>query len=92
MHTLNQVLYASCSRFYGKQIGRLTDERWVDFEFIKIIYRLNYLEFCFVYCHGYVTSVLKLHFSWRLSRKAYYKVCFESVKVSVAILHGNPYH
>ena len=54
----------------------------MGFEILKILYRLNYLGFHFVYYHCNVATVLELHFSRLLPSKGYFKVCFE---VSVAI-------
>ena len=55
----------------------------------KIICRLNYSGFYFVNYHCNVTTVLKLHFSWLFSSKAYFKVSKEKL---VAIIHVNPYY
>ena len=61
----------------GLTAGRLADKMWVGVKILKILYRLNYLGFYFVYYHCNVVTVLELHFSWLLSSKAYVKVCFE---------------
>ena len=53
---------------------------WVGFEIFKIHYRLNYSGFYFVCYHSNVITVLELHFSWLLSSKAYFKVCFKCRK------------
>ena len=62
---------------FGREVGRLADKVRVSFENFKILYRLNYLRFYFVYHHCNVTTVIVLHFSQLLSSKAYFKVCFE---------------
>ena len=61
--------------------GRLADETWVGFKIFKILYKLNYLGFLFVYYHCNVTTVIELHFRWLFSSKAYFKVCFEAGKI-----------
>ena len=67
---------STASGSYGREGGRLADEMRVGFEIFKILYRLNYSGFYFVYYHSNVTTVLELHFSQLLSSKAYFKVCF----------------
>ena len=67
---------------YGKQAGTQVHEIQVEFEIFEILYRLNYSGFYFVYYHCNVTTVLVVHFSWLLSSKAYFKVCFEVQKIS----------
>ena len=54
----------------------------MGFENCKILCRLNFLGFYFVYYHSNVTTVLELHFSRLLSSKAYFKVCFKCKKFS----------
>ena len=64
------------------QAGREADEIRVSLNIFKILYRLNYifrLQVCLIYCN--VATVLELDFSWLLSRKAYFKVCFEVQKI-----------
>ena len=57
----------------------------VDFEILKILYRLNYSDFYFVwYCYN-VIIVLSMHFNWFFSAKANFRVCIEAQKISVAI-------
>ena len=72
--------------------GRETDEIWVSFKILKILYRLNYLGFSFVYYHCNVATVLELHFSQLSSNKAYFKVCFEVRKIGRHFFHVNPYY
>ena len=60
--------------------GRPADKIQVDFEILKILYRLNYSGFYFVYYHCNIATVLVLHFNRLLSSKAYFKVCFEVQK------------
>ena len=64
----------------GREAGQLADEMLVSFEIFKILYRLNYSGFYFVCYHSNVTTVLELHFSWLLSTKACFKVCFKCKK------------
>ena len=65
----------------GREGLRLADEMRVGLEIFKILYRLNYSGFYFVYYHCNVTTVLEVHFSRLLSSKAYFKVCFEVQKI-----------
>ena len=65
----------------GREVGRPADKIWVSFEILKILYRLNYLGFYFVYYHCNFATVLELHFSQLSSSKAYFKVCFEVRKI-----------
>ena len=46
---------------------------WMGFKIFKILYRLNYLGFYFVYYHCNVTTVLELHFCRVLPSKVYAK-------------------
>ena len=64
--------------------GRPADEMRVGFKIFKILYRLNYLGFYFVYYHSNVTTVLELNFSQLLSSKGYLR-CVLSVKNQVVI-------
>ena len=75
----------------GLMAGRQADKMWVRFKTFKILYRLNYSDFYFVYYHCNVTTVLKLHFSGLLPSKAYFKVYFQCEK-SVTIFYVNPYY
>ena len=58
----------------GSYSGRLADEIWLDFEILKILYSLNYLEFYFVYNSTMLLIVLEVHFSLLFSNKAYFRV------------------
>ena len=77
----------------GRLAGWLADEMGVDFEILKILYRLNYSDVYFVwYCYN-VIIVLSMHFNWFFSAKANFKVCIAAQKISVAIFfHVNPYY
>ena len=78
---------------YGREAGgRPADEIQMGFKIFKILYKLNYLGYYFVYYHSNVTTVLELHFSWLLSSKAYFKVCFEVQKIQLPFLYVNPYY
>ena len=46
------------------------------FRIFKILYRLNYLDFYFVYSSAMLLIVLEVHFSLRFSTKAHFRVCF----------------
>ena len=65
----------------GLMEGRQADEIRLGFEIFKILYRLNYSGFYFVYYHCNVTTVIELHFSWLFSSTAYFKVCYEVEKI-----------
>ena len=54
----------------GKKLA-LSDEIWVEFEILKILYSLNYSSIYFVYYHCNVTTELELHFSQLLPSKAH---------------------
>ena len=75
-----------------RQGGRAADRMWVGFKIFKILYRLNYSSFYFVYYHSNVTTVLELHFSQLSSSKAYFKVCFKCEKFGSHFFHVNPYY
>ena len=51
---------ATTSGSYGREGGRPADKIWVIFEIFKILYRLNYSGFYFVYYHCNITTVLEL--------------------------------
>ena len=65
----------------GRQAGWLADEIWLDFEILKILYRLNYLDFYFVYSSAMLLIVLEVHFSLLYSTKADFRVCFVARKI-----------
>ena len=68
-------------RHAGRQAGRLADEIRLDFEILKILYRLNYLDFYFVYNSAMLLIVLEVHFSLLFSNKADFRVCFVASKI-----------
>ena len=70
------ILLSLVGLMAGREAGQPADEMQVGFEIFKILYRLNYSGFYFVCYHSNVTTVLELHFSWLLSSKTYFKVCF----------------
>ena len=87
----------SASGSYGRQAGwlagRLADEIRLDFEILKILYRLNYLDFYFVYSSAMLLIVLEVYFSLLFSNKAEFRVCFVARKNPVAIVfHVDPYY
>ena len=61
--------------------GRLADEIRLDIEILKILYRLNYLDFYFVYSSAMLLIVLEVHFSLLFSNKAHFRVCFVVRKI-----------
>ena len=65
----------------GLTAGRLADEIWLDFEILKILYRLKYLDFYFVYSSTMLLIVLEVHFSLLFSNKADFRVCFAADKI-----------
>ena len=65
----------------GLTAGRLADEIRLDFEILKILYRLNYLDFCFVYSSAMLLIVLEVYFSVLFSNKAAFRVCFVARKI-----------
>ena len=65
----------------GRQAGRLADEIRLDFEILKILYRLNYLDFYFVYSSTMLLIVLEVYFSLLFSNKADFRVCFVARKI-----------
>ena len=71
----------SASGSYGRQAGRLADEIRLDFEILKILYRLNYSDFYFVYSSAMLLIVLEVHFSLLFSNKADFRVCFMARKI-----------
>ena len=60
----------------------LADKMRVRVEILKILYRSNYSDFCYVLCQCYVIIALKTQFSWFFLSIAFYKVCF----------HVDPYY
>ena len=61
--------------------GRLVDEIRLDFEILKILYRLNYLDFYFVYSSAMLLIVLEVHLSLLFANKAHFRVCFVVRKI-----------
>ena len=92
--TKNWTSMPSASRSYGRQVGwqasRLTDKIRLDCEILKIFYRLNYLDFYFVYSSEMLLIVLEVHFSRLLASKAYFKVCFEVRKFRLSFFISIP--
>ena len=70
----------------GWQAGRLADEIRLDFEILKILYRLNYLDFYFVYSSAMLIIVLEVHFSLLFSNKADFRMCFVARKIQSPLL------
>ena len=66
---------------YGRQAGRQADKIRLDFEILKILYRLYYLDFDFVYSSAMLLIVLEVHFSLLFSNKAYFRVYFVVCKI-----------
>ena len=64
----------------GRQAGR-QDEIRLDFEILKILYRLNYLDFYFVYSSAMLLIVLEVYFSLLFSSKADFRMCFVARKI-----------
>ena len=64
-----------------RQAGRLADEIRLDFEILKILYRLNYLDFYFLYSSTMLLIVLEVYFSLLFSNKADFRVCFVARKI-----------
>ena len=71
--------------------GRLADEIHLDFAILKILYRLNYLDYYFVYSSAMLSIVLEVHFSLLFSNKADFRVCFVA-RSGVASLTLMPGH
>ena len=74
----NQASTPSASGSYGRQAGRLADKIRLDFEILKILYRL---DFYFVYSSAMLLIVLEVHFSLLFSNKAHSRVCFVVRKI-----------
>ena len=74
----------------GLTAGRLIDEIWVGFKILKILCKLNYLGFYFVYYHCNVATLLEQHFSWLLSSKAYLRCILKCKKFNSHFFHVNP--
>ena len=67
----------------GRQAGRPAEYKiQVDFEILKILYKLFGWLFCLIY-HCKVIIVLELHLSQLFSSKAYIKVSFEVQKIQL---------
>ena len=66
---------STASGFYGREGGMPAEEMRVGFDIFKILYRLNYSGFYFVYYYCNVTMVLEQYFSRLLSSKACFMVC-----------------
>ena len=66
-----------CSYMAGWQ----TKYGWISV--CKILYRLNYLDFCFIDISAMLLIVLKVHFSRLFSNKVYFRACFEMRKIQL---------
>ena len=67
----------SASRSYGRLAGEIR----LDFEILTILYRLNYLDFYFLYSSAMLLIVLEVYFSLLFSNKADFRVCFVARKI-----------
>ena len=47
----------------GRQAGRLADEIQLDCKILKVLYKLNYFDFYFVYSNAMLLIVLEVNFS-----------------------------
>ena len=61
--------------------GWQADEIRLDYAMIKIIYRLNYLDFYFVAIIAMLVIVLEVHFSLLSLKKTYFRVYFMVHKI-----------
>ena len=75
----------------SRQAGRLAHERQLDFKILEILYRLNYLDFYFVYSSAMLLIVLEVHFSLLFSYKVYFKVCLWYETCGSHFFLVNPY-
>ena len=82
----------STSGSFGRQAGWLADKIRLDFKILKILYRLNYLEFHFVYSSLMLLIDLEVQFSLLFSNKAYFRVCFVVCKIWSPFFHVHPYY
>ena len=57
-----------CLVLVGLTAGRLADEIWVDFKICRILYRFNYLDFCFIDISAMLLIVLEVNFSQFFSK------------------------
>ena len=76
----------------GLTAGWQADEIRLDYAIIKIIYRLNYLDFYFVAIIAMSVIVLEVHFSLLFLKKAYFRVYFVVRKIWSPFFHVNPYY
>ena len=72
------TLTSSTSWSYGRLASKLPDEIRLDFKILMILYRLNYLDFYFVYSSAMLLVMLEV---LRFSSKVYFKVYFVECKV-----------
>ena len=70
-----------CLALVGLMAGRLADKIQLEFWTLKILYRLNYLNFYFVYSSVKLLIVLEVHFSLLFSNKVYFRGCFVVCKI-----------
>ena len=74
----------------GLTAGWQADKIRLDFVIIKILYRLNYLDFYFVDTIAMLLIVLEVDFTLLFLSKAYFRVCFVVRKIRLPFFHVNP--
>ena len=77
----------SYDRQAGWQADGLADKIWLDFKILKILYRLIYLDFYFVYSSAMLLIVLEVYFSLLFSNKAHFRMCFVVCKIWLPFSH-----
>ena len=68
----------------GLTAGWQTKYGWIS-KILKILYRLKYLDFYFIYSSAMLLIVLEVHFSLLFSDKADLRVCFVARKIRLPL-------
>ena len=69
------------SAIVGLTAGRLADKIRLDCIILKMLCRLNYFDFYFVYGSPMLLIVFEVHFSLLFSNNVYFRVCFVMCKI-----------
>ena len=77
----------------GLTAGLQADKIRLHYAIVKILYRLNYLDFYFVdIIAKLIANSVRSTFSLFFSNKAYFRVCFVVHKIQSSFFHVNRYY
>ena len=92
----NGFVFRQQSLFLCEKTGPLclqqADKIRLDCEILKILCRLKYFDFYFVYSSAMLLIVLEMHFSLLFLNNAYFRMHFVVYKIRLRFFHVDPYY